>query len=163
MADNELIVLIYETLQKQLNEMKNSRIVIQSLCDRVSKLEKTMETLNERSDEIENRLEVTSMIMKALNDTTSSSKTLTSTVNALRGTIEHVTNPSISLIATVHKDIKKSMRDLTAVHKDVMDEFEQYELRLAIAEDRLNQIRNNTLLKEGPEEKKTSEEKETDE
>lgn len=152
MADNEMIVLIYDTLQKQLNEMKNSRVVIQSLCDRVSKLEKDMETLNKRSEEIDDRLEVTGMILKALNDTANSNTKLSSTVNALRGTIDHVTNPSISLIATVHKEIKQSLNKLSDVHRDVMNEFEQYALRMAKAEDSISQIKNNTLLRNETEE-----------
>lgn len=157
MHDNEMIVLIYETLQKQLNEMKNSRVVIQSLCDRVSQLEKNVETLNCHSKEIEDRLAVTEMILKALSDTTASNKGLTSTVNALRSSIEHVTNPSISLIATVHKEIKQSIRELSSVQREVMDEFEQYELRLAHAEDSISQLKHNTLLSHLPEENKTDE------
>lgn len=157
MPDNEMTVLIYETLQKQLNEMKNSRIVVQSLCDRITKLEKAVEELNELSHGMDERLSVTEMVLKALNDTTSSNKGLTSTVNALRGSIEHVTNPSISLIATVHKEIKQSIRELSAVHREVMDEFEQYQLRLARAEDGISQLKHNSLLANTPEDNEVDE------
>ena len=57
MADNEVLVLIYETMQKQLGQMKDSRVVIQSLANRTAALEETLKSIDERTGEMSERLD----------------------------------------------------------------------------------------------------------
>ena len=146
MSDNEVLVLIYETMQKQLGQMKDSRVVLQSLNSRVSDLEALLQTLNDRTDILSERLAVLENAMDGLDKVNSSNKKLYATVNAMRGTLDTVTNPSITMVADTHKSINKAIRDLTTVHAHVMDEFEQYELRLAKTEDAILKILTNQVL-----------------
>lgn len=147
MTDNELMVLMYETMQKQLNQFKDSRVVTQTLCTRVGELEKLIEDLVNRTESIEKRLSTAESGLNALNDITHSNNKLKDSVNAMRDTLGNVVTPGINLIGNVHKEMKQSIRDLTLIHNQVMDEFEQYELRLVQIEDEIKKIIKNQLLK----------------
>ena len=57
-SDNEVMVLIYETVQKQLNQIKDTRVVLQSLTNRVTELETSVKGVNERTSDISERLSV---------------------------------------------------------------------------------------------------------
>ena len=157
MADNELMVLIYETMQKQLNQFKDSRVVIQTLCNRVGELEKLVGELCEHSKKIDERLSAAEGSLKSLRDITGSNNKLTDSINAMRGTLGTVVAPGITLVGNTHKEIKQSIRDLTVVHKQVMDEFEQYELRLAQLEDEIRRMMRRQLLKSDLGEEKDTE------
>lgn len=146
MADNELMVLIYETLQKQLNQFKDSRVVTQTLCNRMGELEKTVKKLEERTKSIEERLSSVEEHFDIVKEVNASDKRLTATINAMRGTLDTVTNPGITLVGNAHKEIKDAVRELSTVHQQVMDEFEQYELRLVRTEDYIQKLMTRMAL-----------------
>ena len=75
----------------------------------------------------------------------------------MRGTLGTVVAPGITLVGNTHKEIKQSIRDLTVVHKQVMDEFEQYELRLSQLEDEIRRMMRRQLLKSDLGEEKDTE------
>lgn len=164
-ADNELLVLIYENIQKTLNQMKDSRVVIQTLAARTGELEKTVknmdarineisdginrhtEDLSARLDEVEKAVaKLTGTVYKKQSEAVSVNKLMTDTVNAMRGTIERVTNPAIVTISKTHMDTKEAVRELKEVHNRVMDEFEQYHIRLAQAEDVIEKLLTDQIL-----------------
>lgn len=147
MADNELMVLIYETMQKQLNQFKDSRVVMQTLCNRVGELERLVEVLDSRSRATDERLTAIENSLRPLKDIDSSNTKLTDSINAMRGTLSTVISPGISLVGDAHKEIKQSVRELASVHRQVMDEFEQYELRLVQIEDDIRRIIKRQLLR----------------
>lgn len=159
MPDNELLVLIYETLQKQLNQFKDSRVIIQTVCDRMGALEKDMQAVTGRMQAIENRLSSMEEKIELVNSLNESHKKLTATVNAMRATIDTVVNPSITLIGGSNKEMKESVRNLSFVHKQVMDELEQYELRLVMIEDAIQKIITKQFIdtKDNPEENNDNE------
>lgn len=159
MPDNELLVLIYETLQKQLNQFKDSRVIIQTVCDRMGALEKDMQAVTGRMQAIENRLSSMEEKIELVNSLNESHKKLTATVNAMRATIDTVVNPSITLIGGSNKEMKESVRNLSFVHKQVMDELEQYELRLVMIEDAIQKIITKQVIdtKDNPEENNDNE------
>lgn len=161
-ADNEILVLIYETLQKQLGQIKDSRVVIQSLANRAAESEKLLKNLDERAGGLEERVDALEQTLALLADKTNSGLTrtvdsntaLTSTVNAMRASIDNVTNPSIVAISNTHKDIKAAVRDLKNIHQELHDEFEGYQIRLLRAEDNFDKIlKNQLLIQRGTEEK----------
>ena len=148
MTDNELMVLMYETMQKQLNQFKDSRVVTQTLCTRVGELEKLIRGSRKPHRVYrKTQLSTAESGLNALNDITHSNNKLKDSVNAMRDTLGNVVTPGINLIGNVHKEMKQSIRDLTLIHNQVMDEFEQYELRLVQIEDEIKKIIKNQLLK----------------
>ncbi len=155
-SDNELLVLIYENIQKTLNQIKDSRVVIQTLANRVGTLETTVSEMEERTTDISGRLGGVEKTLKALSDTiykktgelSESTACAAESVNAMRGTLDRVTNPSILTISNTHKATKEAVRELKDVHNRVMDEFEQYNLRLARAEDTIERLLKNRILPE---------------
>lgn len=147
MADNELMVLIYETMQKQLNQFKDSRVVMQTLCSRVGELEKLASSLDSRTKAAEERLTAIENGLKPLKDIHSSNTKLTDSINAMRGTLSTVVSPGIRLVGDSNKELKQSVRELSNVHRQVMDEFEQYELRLTQIEDDIRNIIKRRLLR----------------
>lgn len=147
MADNELMVLIYETMQKQLNQFKDSRVVMQTLCSRVGELEKQLAELAADSKAINERLAAAENELKTIRRLENSNVKLTDSINAMRGTISTVVAPGIKLVGDTHKELKGSIRDLTTVHRQVMDEFEQYELRLAQLEDDIKRMMHRQLMR----------------
>ena len=157
-SDNELLVLIYENIQKTLNQIKDSRVVIQALANRVGTLETTVASMEKGTADIRERLEFVEETLTALNDTVykrtgelaSSAAGAAEAVNAMRGTLDRVTNPSILTISNAHTATKEAVRDLKSVHNRVMDEFEQYNLRLARAEDAIERLIKKQLLTETP-------------
>lgn len=159
MADNELMVLIYETMQKQLNQFKDSRVVIQTLCNRVGELEKLVGELCGQSKKIDERISAAESSLKSLRDITSSNGKLTDSINAMRGTLGTVVAPGITLVGNTNKELRQSIRELTNVHRQVMDEFEQYELRLAQLEDEIRRMMRRQLLKSDLHEEKNTEDK----
>lgn len=146
MADNELMVLIYETLQKQLNQFKDSRVVIQTLCNRTAELEKLADNIDKRMSSMEDRISAVEKNMLVLRDVKDSNVKLNDSINAMRGTLSTVVAPGIQIVSNAHKDIKQSIRGLTDVHKQVMDEFEQYELRLVRIEDEIRRLMRRQIL-----------------
>ena len=74
----------------------------------------------------------------------------------MRTTIDSVVTPSVTVVANAHKDIKAEIRELAMVHKRVMDEFEQYELRMVQLEDIIKKMLNDQLQK--PDEHENSDE-----
>ncbi|MGN1116911.1 MAG: hypothetical protein ACI4TH_10095 [Candidatus Ornithomonoglobus sp.] len=164
-SDNELLVLIYENIQKTLNQIKDSRVVIQTLANRVGTLEATVERMEESTADIHDRLEAVEETLTGLNDTVyrrtgELAASVTGTgeaVNAMRGTFDRVTNPSILTISNSHMETKEAVRELKTVHNRVMDEFEQYNLRLARTEDAIERLIKNQLLTDAP---RTAEENE---
>ncbi|MGN0181739.1 MAG: hypothetical protein ACI4DP_04915 [Candidatus Ornithomonoglobus sp.] len=155
-SDNELLVLIYENIQKTLNQIKDSRVVMQTLASRVGTLETTVSSMEERTADISGRLEIVEETLAGLNDTVykktgelaASTTGAAEAVNAMRGTLDRVTNPSILTISNTHKATKEAVRELKDVHNRVMDEFEQYNLRLARAEDTIEKLFKNQILNE---------------
>ena len=154
-SDNEVMVLIYETVQKQLGQIKDSRVVMQTLTNRVGELSRTIDAISARTDDISSRLEslektVHSLDLnssRALKSVNSSNTQLKDTVNAMRQTIDNVTNPSVTLISRNSRELKDTVRDMRSVHSSVMDEFEQYEIRLVKLEDSIDKMLKNQLLK----------------
>ena len=155
MADNEVLVLIYETMQKQLGQMKDSRVVIQSLANRTAALEETLKSIDERTGEMSERLDTLEQAVVlfgdkteiGLDNTAKNNFKLSHTVDAMRTTIDSVVTPSVTVVANAHKDIKAEIRELAMVHKRVMDEFEQYELRMVQLEDIIKKMLNDQLQK----------------
>ncbi len=153
-ADNEILVLIYETLQKQLGQIKDSRVVIQTLSNRSAESERLLKALDERTKGLEERVDALEKTVASFADKTNSSiakannsnTALTNTVNAMRASIDNVTNPSIVLVSNNHKDIKAAIRDLRSVHQEIRDQFEDYHIRLLRAEDNFDKILKNQLL-----------------
>ena len=64
----------------------------------------------------------------------------------MRSSLENVTNPSISLVSRNHSELKEAVRDLKNVHGAILDEFEQYELRMLKLENNIDQMLKNRLL-----------------
>lgn len=160
-SDNELLVLIYENIQKTLNQIKDSRVVIQTLANRVGTLETTLSDMEKRTADISGRLGAVEETLTGLNDTVykktgelaASSAGAAEAVNAMRGTLDRVTNPSILTISNTHKATKEAVRELKDVHNRVMDEFEQYNLRLARAEEAIERLMKNRILPDSATEK----------
>lgn len=153
-SDNEVMVLIYETVQKQLNQIKDTRVVLQSLTNRVSELELSTKSMLERTSDISERLSVLEEAVAAfggraaegLEKSYTSDIKLKDSVDALRSSLENVTNPSISLVSRNHGEIKDAVRDLKTVHGAILDEFERYELRMLKLENNIEQMLKNRLL-----------------
>lgn len=153
--DNEMLLLIYETMQKQLGQMKDSRVVIQSLEERTKALEELMENMAVSSVQMSERLQTLEKAVVlfsegseiGLEKTARNSVRLAHTVDAMRDTVNDVVVPSISIVAETHKDIKAEIRELSSVHKSVMDEFEHYQLRMLQLEDIIKKLLNNQLSK----------------
>ena len=153
-SDNEVMVLIYETVQKQLNQIKDTRVVLQSLTNRVTELESSVSGVNERTSDISERLGVLEEAVAAfggraaegLEKSAASDVRLRDSVDAMRASLENVTNPSISLVSRNHSELKEAVRDLKNVHGAILDEFERYELRMLKLENSIDQMLKNRLL-----------------
>lgn len=153
-SDNEVMVLIYETVQKQLNQIKDSRIVIQSLANRTAEIEKTVKEMNESTAAAVKRIEaletavagMTERNGQSLERFNDSDVKLRETVNAMRATLDNVTNPSISLVSRNHSEIKDAVREMSNMHSRVTDEFEQYEIRLLKLEDNIEKMLKKQVL-----------------
>ena len=153
-SDNEVMVLIYETVQKQLNQIKDSRVVIQSLANRTAEIENTVKEMNANTDAAISRLAALEETVAALtervtgsvdrvNDTDSK---LRDTVNAMRATLDNVTNPSILLVSGNNSDIREAARELGNAHREMMDRFEGYELRMLKLEDSIDKLMKRQVL-----------------
>ena len=153
-SDNEVMVLIYETVQKQLNQIKDTRVVLQALANRVTELETSTKGMLERTSDISERLGVLEEAVAAfggkaamgLEHAAASENRIGTSVDALRRTVEGVTNPSITLVSRNHSEIKDAVREMGMMHKTVLDEFEQYELRLLKLENTIDQILHDRIL-----------------
>lgn len=158
-SDNEVMVLIYETVQKQLNQIKDSRVVIQSLANRTSEIESTVKEMNANTEAAINRLAVLEQAVAELMDRVTGSvdrvndtdSKLRDTVNAMRATLDNVTNPSISLVSGNNKDIRDSVRELGNAHREIMDRFESYEIRMLKLEDNIDKLFKRQVLIAQPE------------
>ena len=153
-SDNEVMVLIYETVQKQLNQIKDTRVVLQSLANRVSELETTTKSMYERTADISERVGVLEEAVAAfggkaaegLEKAAAAGVRMKDATDAMRSTLENVTNPSISLVSGNHAALKEAVRDLRNVHGAILDEFEQYELRMLKMENTIEQLLKNRIL-----------------
>lgn len=153
-SDNEVMVLIYETVQKQLNQIKDTRVVLQSLTNRVAELESSTKSMYERTSDISERLGILEQAVAAfggkaaegLEKSSMSDRKLKDSVDAMRASLDNVTNPSISLVSRNHSEIKDAVRDLRTVHSAILDEFEQYELRMLKLENNIDQMLKNRVL-----------------
>lgn len=153
-SDNEIMVLIYETVQKQLNQIKDSRVVMQNLSTKVTELDRTIKEISVKTGDIANRLDsletrfeaVRQSSEKGLNSVNGTNGRLKDTVDAMRSTLDKVTNPSIATVSRNSSALKESARELKNVHMRVMDEFEQYELRLVRLEDSIDKMLKKQLL-----------------
>ncbi|MBQ3426255.1 MAG: hypothetical protein IJH37_03805 [Clostridia bacterium] len=164
-SDNEIMVLIYETVQKQLNQIKDSRVMIQSLANRTAEMESAVKAISEETQAVTMRLAALEESVAALTDKTVTSvdrvndtdDKLRSTVDAMRNTIDKVTNPSISLISSNNSAMKESVRELAGAHRDIMDRFEGYEIRMLKLEDNIDKLFKRQVLIAQPEPKQESE------
>ena len=117
-SDNEVMVLIYETVQKQLNQIKDTRVVLQSLANRVSELETTTKSMYERTSDISERVGVLEEAVAAfggkaaegLEKAAAAGVRMKDAADAMRSTLENVTNPSISLVSGNHAALKEAVR-----------------------------------------------------
>lgn len=167
-SDNEIMVLIYETVQKQLNQLKDSRVVMQTLAARVGSLESSVDAIKEQSSDIAQRLENLEMQVarmnansdKKLSANAAASMSLKNTVDAMRGTLENVTNPSVKLISDNSCGLKDTVRELKSVQDRVNDEFEQYSLRLMRLEDSIDKMLKKQLLAQAAKQEQESAENE---
>lgn len=158
-SDNEVMVLIYETVQKQLNQIKDSRVMIQSLANRTAEMESAVKAISEETQAVTRRLAALEETVAALTDKTVASvdrvndtdERLCSTVDAMRNTLDKVTNPSISLISGNSSVMKESVRELGNVHRDIMDRFEGYEIRMLKLEDNIDKLFKRQVLIAQPE------------
>lgn len=153
--DNEMLLLIYETLQKQSGQIKDTRVVLQELEARTNSLEELMEDIAVSSVQMSKRLDMLEKAVVLFSETSEigfektvkNSVRLAHTVDAMRDTISDVVAPSISILAETNKNIKTEMRELSNVHESIMDEFEQYQLRMLQLEDIIRKLLNNQLTK----------------
>lgn len=142
-SDNELLVLIYENIQKTLNQMKDTRVVIQTLANRIGTLERVVDDMDDRTNDICERIgsmektvsALTTKVDNELSELTASNVDLTDTIDAMRGTLENVTTPGIVSVSDSQRAMKDSVRELNNIHSRVSDEFIHYELRLSKLED----------------------------
>lgn len=158
-SDNEIMVLIYETVQKQLNQIKDSRVIIQSLANRTAEMESALKAISEETQAVTRRLAAIEENVAALTERTTESvdrvndtdSRLRNTVDAMRNTLDNVTNPSISLISGNSTDMKAAVRELGNAHRDIMDRFEGYEIRLLRLEDSIDKLFKRQVLIAQPE------------
>ncbi len=155
-SDNEVMVLIYETVQKQMSQIKDTRVVVQSLANKVAEFEKSISDMNERTADMSARIEKMETLVNdmsgkmetALKTTEQSNTRLKDDVDAMRRTLDNVTNRSIAVVGKNNGEMKNAVRELTTVHAHVMDEFEQYELRLLKLEDSIDKMLTKQIIKE---------------
>ena len=153
-SDNEVMVLIYETVQKQLNQIKDSRVVIQSLANRTAEIENTVKEMTANTNAAINRLAALEETVAALTERVTVSVDrvndtdlkLRDTVNAMRATLDNVTNPSISLVSGNNSDIRNAVRELGNAHSEMMDRFEGYEIRMLKLEDNIDKLLKRQVL-----------------
>lgn len=148
-SDNELLVLIYENIQKTLGQIKDSRVVTQTLANRVGEIEASVAKIAEESSNVGERLDAVEGALASLTGTVArkngemaeAAADSARALDTLAGTLDRVTNPAILTISRTHKSTKDAVRDLKDVHNRVMDEFELYNIRLAEAENAIAGLR----------------------